>query len=124
MQFFKKQERLCSKVLIDSLLEKGKSFTLLPFKVVWQNAENSKSPVKVIITVPKRNFKKAVDRNKLKRRVREAYRKNKEQYLYQLLDGKAINVLFIYIAKEQLEYKEIELKLKEALQRLTTNLKN
>ncbi|MBL7884304.1 MAG: ribonuclease P protein component [Bacteroidia bacterium] len=124
MQLFKKQERLCSKLSIDLLLEKGKSFNVQPFKIVWQLTESSTTPAKVLISVPKRNFKKAVDRNKLKRRIREAYRKNKESYLYNLLNGKRINIMFVYIAKEQLEYKEIELKIKESLQRLSNSIKN
>lgn len=118
MQTFTKQERLSSKLLIDKLVEKGRSFNNSPFKFVWLEVQESIVPVQFLVSVPKRNFKKAVDRNKLKRRIREAYRKNKAALLFNELDGKKLCLMVVYIAKEKLEYAEIEQKLKEGLIRL------
>lgn len=122
MQTFTKTERLSSKLLIDKLVEKGKSFNNSPFKFVWIELEESATPVQFLISVPKRNFKKAVDRNKLKRRSREAYRKNKTNLLIKQLGDKKICLMLVYIAKEKLEYIEIEQKIKEGLQRLVKTI--
>ncbi|MBN8695425.1 MAG: ribonuclease P protein component [Bacteroidetes bacterium] len=122
MQTFTKTERLSSKLLIDKLVEKGRSFNNSPFKFVWIELEESATPVQFLISVPKRNFKKAVDRNKLKRRSREAYRKNKADLLIRQLGGKKICLMLVYIAKEKLEYVEIEQKIKEGLQRLVKTI--
>ena len=75
---FRKNERLCSKKLLSELTEKGISIYQHPFR--FNTLVTSLSyikPAQIVIAVPKRNFKKAVDRNKIKRRIREAYRKNK-----------------------------------------------
>lgn len=122
MQTFTKTERLSSKLLIDKLVEKGKSFNNSPFKFVWIELEESATPVQFLISVPKRNFKRAVDRNKLKRRSREAYRKNKADLLISHLGEKKICLMLVYIAKEKLEYIEIEQKIKEGLQRLVKTI--
>lgn len=115
MQTFKKVERLCSKILIEKLVEKGNSHNHFPFKINWLEITENEAPVQILITVPKRNFKKAVDRNKLKRQTREAYRKNKSM-LYEKLNGKKIILMFIYIGKEKLEYNTIENKIIESLE--------
>jgi ribonuclease P protein component len=75
---FKKEERLSEKKLIESLFKDGKTFYKFPFKVFYYKLEEAEAyPAKVLISVSKRNFKRAVDRNHIKRLVREAYRKNK-----------------------------------------------
>ena len=118
MQTFSKTERLCSQVLIDRLVEKGKSFNSFPFRISWLEIAESTSPVKIVISVPKRIFKKAVDRNKIKRQIREVYRKEKQK-LYDVLENKKILVLLVYNAKTKLEFKELEAKTIEALVRLS-----
>ena len=75
---FKKAERLGSKALIEKLFKSGRSFTTHPYRVTWlEHALNTAYPAQIAFAVPKKTFKRAVDRNKLKRRGREAYRKNK-----------------------------------------------
>ena len=76
-------------------------------------------PAQLGISVPKRSFAKAVDRNTLKRRIREAYRKNKH-LLYEVLQKKnlRIDLMMIYTAKEPLPYQEIEKKMIVSLQKL------
>ena len=115
MQTFSKAERLCSKVLIDKLVETGRSFHSFPFKIIWLETQESNVtvPVQLVISVPKRIFKKAVHRNLLKRRTREAYRKNK-MIIYEYLNNKKILLMLVYTAKTMLTYAELEKKIIEA----------
>lgn len=117
MQTFSKTERLCSQVLIDRLVEKGKAFNSFPFRVSWLEISESSSPVKVVISVPKRIYKKAVDRNKIKRQIREVYRKEKQK-VYDTLGDKKILLMLVYTAKTKIEFKELEVKIIETLERL------
>lgn len=72
---FKKEERLNKEIWIKELFEKGSSFHLYPFRVIYLPHPNPQYPVnQVLISVSVRNFKKATDRNTIKRRIREAYR--------------------------------------------------
>ncbi|MCX6231936.1 MAG: ribonuclease P protein component [Bacteroidetes bacterium] len=123
---FKKQERLCSKKSIDILFAKGMSFYINPLKVKWASEEyNTVSPAKLLVVVPKRYFKKAVVRNKLKRQIREAYRKNKNLLFETLLiQQKSISLAVIYNDKEISSYKTIENKIILILQRLKQLLEN
>ncbi|MBL0330995.1 MAG: ribonuclease P protein component [Bacteroidetes bacterium] len=118
MQTFSKNERLCSKILIERLIETGKSFNHSPYRISWLPIAESSAPIKVVISVPKRSFKRAVDRNRLKRQTREIYRKHK-QNVYDVLGENKLLVMIFYTAKTKLEFKELELKLKEALERLS-----
>ena len=100
---FPKEERLCNKRLIDELFHNGSSFLCYPFKVSWMTvSQPQKFPAQVLFSVPKKRFKSAVDRNLLKRRMREAYRLNKEQYLYSSLVTIDKQIVFSvgYIGKE------------------------
>lgn len=83
--------------------------------------QESTAPVKILISVPKRKFKKAVDRNKIKRLIREAYRKKKHLLINQLAEKK-ITLLVVYISKTIVEYSEIEEKINDALIRLGNDI--
>lgn len=117
---FKKEERLCNKRLIEQLFHKGSSFHLYPFRVTFLSSKEILVPAQVLIAVPKRRFKRAVDRNLLKRRIREGYRTNKQNLLYEFLKQQQVKVLFSiqYIGKEIHDFSFIELKLKEVLLKL------
>lgn len=118
MQTFTKSERLCSKVIIDKVFASGKQIVGPSFKLIWMKAEEKDvEPVQILISVPKRNFKKAVDRNKLKRRIREVYRKNKN-LVYNEIQSQTFYLMLIYTGKNMIEYKEIEEKIIKLLQRL------
>ena len=117
MQTFSKNERLCSKPLIDQLIQKGNSFNGFPFKIIWMEIQKNTSPEKIVISVPKKKKKKAVDRNRIKRLIREAYRKNKHQ-LMERIENKKVVLLLIYTARTIPEYAETEEKINQALIRL------
>ena len=113
----KKNERLCSFSEIQSLMKRGETFFHYPFKVVYQNIsieeEGTQAPNAIMVSVPKRNFKRAVKRNLLKRRIRESYRLNKE--ILAAPQGCRTNILFVYVSKDIKEFSYIEEKVKEIL---------
>jgi ribonuclease P protein component len=114
MQTFKKEERLCNKKLIDELFHNGSSFLCYPFKASWLMVDEPQQvPVQVLFAVAKKRYKRAVDRNVLKRRMREAYRLHKQELLYDFLNqtDKSILLSISYIGKEINEYKLIEKKM-------------
>jgi ribonuclease P protein component len=115
-----KFEILRAKTQIDSLFSGGKAFNAPPIRVYWmEHKDFSDVPAKVIFSVSKRFFKKAVDRNKLKRRMREAYRLNKITLTSALeLKNKRIYFMLSYIGNEMKGYREIEDKICQALKRI------
>lgn len=120
MPGFKKSERLSSQVKIDSLFENGNSFFVYPFKVFWLiTSEIHDSPAQILISVPRKKIKNAVNRNLLKRRIREIYRKNKS-FFYEHLVVRKQRCLLALIYTEQQVFKsgELEPKIIVILQRL------
>lgn len=119
-QTFKKGERLCSKKTIKELFADGNSFFIYPFKIIWKITElNSDYPVQILISVSKRNFKKAFDRNRIKRQIRESFRKNKNDfYEFALNNQKQYAIALIFSSKDKIPYKDIESKIILILQRL------
>jgi ribonuclease P protein component len=120
---FTKEERLCNKKLIDELFHKGSSFLCYPFKVSWLSTDQEQPyPVQVLFSVSKKRFKKAVDRNLIKRRAKEAFRLNKQQYLYTGLEdtGKRIIVSIGYVGKDISPYAMVEKKMLKLLAELST----
>ena len=122
---FKKEERLKSRKLIGQLFQEGHSFSSFPLRLVWIKTDVSveKFPVQMALTVPKRAFPKAAHRNTLRRRIREAYRLHKH-LLYEQIGEQEYRyaVMFIYVAKENLDYSSIEKAMLKGLQRLGKNI--
>jgi ribonuclease P protein component len=106
---FHEQERLKSRKRIGRLFKEGQSFVAYPMRVMWMPVEAGVFPAQVAIAVPKRLYKTAVARNRLKRQMREAYRLNKES-LYEKLNGSSrrIVLMVVYIAKEAVPFREVE----------------
>ena len=126
MYTFKKEERLCNKRLIDELFHNGSYFLCYPFKASWLLVDDAAQTVsaQILISVSKRRYKRAVDRNLIKRRLREAYRLQKQQHLYELLisTDKKIVLSLGYIGKQIESFDFIEKKMLKLLKQLSEQL--
>jgi ribonuclease P protein component len=124
-QTFGKEYKLCSQLLIDKLFQEGKRLRYDPFSLVYLSGEfDFKSPFQVLISVPKKQFKRAHDRNYIKRRIREILRKNKIFLEHQQENRNKILVAVVYNFNQQLTFVEMEQKLVQLLQKLSTKLTN
>lgn len=110
---FPKAEKLCSDQAVDHLYKNGKRFVAWPLRVTYLTMDQA--PTQVLIWAPKALFKHAVDRNRLRRQIREAYRLNK-----QLIEesGKYFQIAFNYIDKEKQDYRLINKAMHKALNQL------
>lgn len=106
----KRPEKLKSSRIIGELFSTGDTITVLPIKLFWKLNYDSNQviPARIAVTVPSKNFKRSVDRNLIKRRIREAYRLNKHN-LINLLSEKKITLIFVflYLPKDIYSYQEI-----------------
>ena len=116
MQKFTKAERLSSKKEITALFNEGKSFAISHIRVVYRFLpKQEERPNAILVSVPKKYFKHAVDRNLLKRRIREAYRLNKE--LLQSMPAR-VEFMLLYQKRRISTFVEIEEIVKKALERI------
>ncbi len=112
-------ERLKSRKQIELLFNKGKKFTITPFRVYYLFNQMANPPLQFGVGVSNKNFKKAVDRNKIKRQVRDAYRLQKISLHQKLKDKKyQFSVFLIYTSKEMLEYSEVFVQINKILDKL------
>lgn len=112
------QERLKGKKRIEELFGTGSAFRLHPFKVLYQINQHNKASHQVLFAAPGRYFKKAVDRNKIKRRTREAYRLQKSK----LSETPALVIGFIYTSREIEPYQKIHQAMGKAMQQINKRL--
>ena len=105
---FSKEEKLKSRKLIEQLFADSKSVSSFPLKLLYIK-ENEHRFIQAGVTVSGRSFKRAVDRNRIKRMIREAYRLQKFQLEEKLLqESKQLALFFIYTSKDMSDYKTIE----------------
>ncbi|MBP6073603.1 MAG: ribonuclease P protein component [Flavobacterium sp.] len=119
---YPKKEKLKSKTTIDLLFSEGNSVSKFPLRLVYvENKEANAALLKMGVSVSKKYFKKAVDRNYFKRALRETYRLNK----HILLDAleKPYAIMFFYQTKERLSFQEIEEKTIQLFQKFNETIK-
>lgn len=117
-----KKEKLCSAVAIDLLFARGAdvhSSLAYPLRVVWREnpRRHSDAPVAFMISVPKRRVRHAVDRVAVRRRIREAYRLNRNTA--GIPDSARLDVAFLYVADKPLAYAQIEAAMSKLLNTLS-----
>jgi ribonuclease P protein component len=115
------REKLKSEKELSFLFSSGKSFSAYPIKVLYSfSVERNSSPLQAAFTASKRNFKKAVDRNRVKRLLREAYRLNKETFHEKVkTSGGSCRLIFIFLDRKLPEFTEVRDKIILILQRLS-----
>jgi ribonuclease P protein component len=120
---FPKAEHLCGKTSVDKLFTEGKSFLSYPLRIVFCLSDKTDVPVRCLMAAPKRRFKHAVDRNRLKRQLRESYRLNKG-VLLSAVEGKDYQLLvaFNYIGDKVESTAFVERKMRVALEKLAAKL--
>jgi ribonuclease P protein component len=108
---FSKQERICKRDDFQIILTKGKSVYHYPFRCIYMWEDSSFFSAKIAVSVSRRRFKHAVDRNRIKRLVRESYRLNKHiLYQYYADCNKSLNLLIIYTDTKIFPFSFIEKK--------------
>ncbi len=123
---FQRAERLKSRKVIEQLFKQGQSFAHYPLRLVWTVMEERQSdfPAQFALTVPKKKFKKAVHRNRLRRLMRESYRLTKHR-LYDALqdEEKQVALLVIYTGQGMMTFAEIETAMQQMLRRFVKKWK-
>lgn len=118
---YPKNERLKSKIIIGSLFSDGKSVSKYPLRLVYRQAEgNSEVQTKIGVSVSKKYFKKAVDRNYFKRVLRETYRLNKHLLLDNL--DQPYSIMLFYQTKDRLPYEEINTKMIQLFEKFSLQI--
>lgn len=117
---FGKEEKLKSKKEIDTLFQQGESFVTYPMKVLFKGLGTSDTN-QVLVSVPKRRFRKAVVRNRIKRLIRESYRQNKSELIANCsVTGKYFAIAFVYIGKDVPHYATVN----DTMQKVLVKLKS
>ena len=121
-QSFHKTERLKSKIIFDELIASGSSVKKHPFILVWKKLnEDQAQPIRIAFSVSKKRFPLAVDRNQMKRKIREAYRLKKSDIYDKLTNNFA--VLLIYTSKEKMKSDVLKNKLILVFERFIDDVK-
>ena len=123
---FQKQERIVSQKLIEELFGGGQSHSMaaFPLRAVYmqQERQDRSEPVKVLISVPKKRLHHAVDRNRAKRQVREAYRLQKQLLIEKIPERRAVDIAFIWLSDRPCPTEEISNKVRSLLERIAKKI--
>jgi ribonuclease P protein component len=123
---FPKCERMVSRLLVERLFGGGnsRSMVLFPLRVVYAKRvmEAGASPVQLLISVPKKHFKHAVDRNRVKRQIREAYRHHKHLLLEAIPEGQQLLIACVWLSDSHFDTAEIEQRLVLLMKRVAEKL--
>ena len=124
-----KQERICSKLLVDRLFNGGKSHSMsaYPIRVVYMylqadDVADDTPNTQLLVSVPKKCFKRAVKRNRVKRQLREAYRRNRELVSEKVETGCSLVMAFIWLDSKQYDTSIVEAKMKNLFQRISEKI--
>jgi len=123
---FKKRERMVSLKLIESLFGGGCSFSVaaFPLRAVYMLSERQTgdSPVQLLISVPKKRFKHAVDRNRVKRQIREAFRQHKDLLWQVVPEEQRLLLAFIWLSDEHRPSREVTQRVVGLMERISEKL--
>ena len=124
---FQKQERIVSQKLIEELFGGGQSHSLaaFPLRAVYMQRERQdrQEPVEVLISVPKKRLHHAVDRNRVKRQIREAYRLQKHLLTVIIPQEQTVDIAFVWLSDKLLPSAEVNSRMKNLLERIATRIK-
>ena len=120
---FPKTEKLKSKKQIEKLFEEGESLKVYPLRIRFLKVSEEEKPLQVAFSVPKRNFKRAVDRIRIKRVLREVYRKNKEILNQDVDSSFSYIVMFMFTDRQEWNYKDLEKKMISLLTKFSNQVK-
>ena len=120
---YNKTEKLKSKKQLDKIFESGKSFTFFPVKVFYDLSDEQDNIIKTGVGVSSRHFKKAVQRNRIKRLLREAYRTEKQPlHVHLNNNNKQLSLFLLFVDKIMPQYDLLKTKMKLCIQRLIHEL--
>ena len=123
---FRKDEKLCSQKIIGEMFLTGNPFLCYPLKALWLNLAEISTPyaAKTAFAVSKKNFKRAHDRNRIRRMMRESYRYLKSiLYKFLELNGQKIALMIIYVGKGEPEFHQVESAMTKVIYRLEQEIK-
>ncbi|MEY4106660.1 MAG: hypothetical protein RL181_1002 [Bacteroidota bacterium] len=123
---FEQKEHLKSHKMIGELFKSGDSFGMYPLRAVWKTAEQKEGncPLKISISVPKKRFRRAVARNRLRRQVREAFRLSRAAFVQNApADHPPVALMILYTGVEALPYAVIQEAMARLLKRLAKEIR-
>jgi ribonuclease P protein component len=119
------KERIKSRKAVEALFSEGKTWSSFPIRTVYRILDSEDGAIQVAVSVPAKNFKKAVTRNRIKRLLRESYRLNKSELLQLAIEKKlTIQLFFIYTGKEVPAFSSVETVMKKCLNEFIQKLKS